>query len=183
MKRIFILATRTKKEGIELYKKFIEGGSLEIHEKAGYNMLGVYDKSNVNEKEMKLLDNIFDPAKNDIKVYKGVNASEFDLEIFEQGKKKINYTLSSTTTEKSVAEFYSTQSEEMIPVIQNITIKKGTPIADARQLLGKEGMRSFEKEITISRNAEESYSNLKLHEDKYGDEYYTVDVIIKRKHK
>ena len=60
------------------------------------------------------------------------------------------------------------------------TITKGTPVADARKILGEGGMRTMEKEITVGRNASYTYSNLQKH-GSGDDAYWTVDAVVKKK--
>ena len=168
-----------RSKGIELYRQFVEGGSLDIHRKLGFDaMSGMLIKADA--KAERDLESVFSPAESDIQAYKGLPVTEEDLERIRSGSFK-NPTISSTTTSKVTAQDYANNAdyEMTVPLTMNIRIKKGVKIANARKLLGSGGMKGYEKEITVWKGTTWSYRNLVRHENSYGDEYYTVDVVVR----
>ena len=153
--------------GLELYRRFVEGGSYDIH--------------TASEQTKQALDKVFTPAPEDMVVYKGIPANYADLDNLES----LIQSYSSTTVDSLVAQDYANRAydigENFVPIKATITIEKGTPIADTRKLLGTGGMKAYEKEITIGRNVNYSYSNLRVHNEGEDDEYYTVDIRVRRR--
>ena len=149
---------------VELYRRFIEGDAFSIH---------TADESTKRE-----LDKVFAAATQDMHVYKGIPIDENEVNM--RGLQQAIKSYSSTSMSKVTAEYYADTAydigESMVPVVVNMIIKKGTPIADARKILGNGGMREFEKEITVGRGVEYSYSNLRM----VGDRWY-VDAVVRRK--
>ena len=176
------------KEGLELYRTFIEGGSGEIHEIAGFQMgnyINGYNPQNADKKKLKELDTVFHPAEEEMSVYKGTWFDN-DTKKYITGQ-SVNHSLSSTTLSKMVADQYSYRAYEVdgngtaYPVIQKITIEKGVPIADARKLLGTDGMKAFEQEITIGRETVWYYGDLVKVTDEFGNVHYEQNVIVRPK--
>ena len=151
---------------IELYRTFTEGESDQIH--------------NASEADKRVLDTLFKPATSDMNLYKGLAVTEQDL----QNLNDVIKSYSSTTKDKAVATDYANRAwdigENYFPLIANVKVMKGTPIVDTLATLGPGGMHNFEKEVTIGRNANYSYNNLKVHNKGQDDEYYTVDITIKK---
>ena len=170
-----------RNKGLELYRTFIEGGSSQIHAMAGYVPFGGgYNPALVNDEQMRLLDTVFEPATEELHRYKGSPMTDEEIEQLKNGG-FINHTLSSTTTDVKTAEFYMGNASEELgtkPVLMDITVEPGVPIADARALLGNDGQKAFEKETTIGRNVEWEVKSVKLTQDKFGDEYYIANVVI-----
>ena len=172
---------KDRREGIELLRRFVEGESVDIHRLAGVNaMMGFrYDESKVDEESMRKLDSVFEPAKQEMYLYKGMPMTYEEIMSLEG--KHLNHTVSSTTTDEHTANDYAEKAadqETLFPVKLNITVEEGTPIADVQELLGTEGMKAFEKEITIGRNVVWEYGEPTVRTDKYGDEYYEVNVRV-----
>ena len=170
--------TPDRENGLELYRKFVEGGSPEIHEMLGYDSINSRPSGQINEKAARDLDSVFSPASSDMLVYKGMPVTEADLARISNGTYR-NPTISSTSTSKTTAEFYAGNAdfEFTSPLTMNIRVKRGTRIADAQKLLGTTGMKNFEKEITIGRNTTWNFKNLR---STIRDEeiYWTVDVTV-----
>ena len=161
---------------IDLYRQFIEGGSYDIH--------------TASESTKRQLDKVFTPAERDMHVYKGMVIYEDDANM--SGMQHAIESYSSTSESRRTAVDYADRAFDLqdewemghtgvidkpvTPLIVNLTIKKGTPIADARKLLGSGGMRQFEKEITVGRKVQYSYSNLR----RVGD-YWQVDAVVRRR--
>lgn len=175
-------AVTDKERGMELYRRFVEGGSTEIHVMAGVDPIHeyAYNPKNVDEDAMRALDSVFKPAGEKLHVYKGFPMSDEDIDNLHDG---VNHTLSSTSTSKAAAKHYMENAYEldMNPVFMDIEVDADVPVADAQKLLGNDGMKAFEKEITIGRNVRYEYSEPELMEDDYGDEWYYVKVKIHRK--
>lgn len=166
-----------RENGLELYRRFVEGESAEIHEMLGYNsMTGT--STQINEKAARDIDSVFSPANSDMIVYKGLPVTEADIARISNGTYK-NPTISSTTTSRSTAQTYAENAdfEFTSPLMMNIRVKRGTQIADAQKLLGSSGMKGFEKEITIGRNTTWRFKNLRstIRDE---DVYWTVDVTV-----
>lgn len=179
-----IVSEDMKKEGLELYAKFIKGGSGDIHELAGYNEMkfGEYDPKKANEEKLKALDTVFTPAKEEKVVYKGTPMTEDQINAM-SGKEIVVHSYSSTSKDLYVAQDYAHKAddyEEFYPVYANIKIEKDVPIADTLEVLGGGGMRNYEQEITIGRETVWEYSKFKKHGDD-DEAYYTVDVIVRKK--
>lgn len=159
--------TNKDNNGLDLYRKFIEGGSYEIH--------------TASEQTKRQLDRIFTPATEDMVVYKGIVANYSDLDNLQS----LIQSYSSTTIDENVAKDYADKAldtgEDFVPIRATITVEKGTPIVDTRKLLGTGGMKAYEKEITIGRNVQYDYSNLKVHNEGEDDEYYTVNIHVRRR--
>ncbi len=153
--------------GLDLYRRFIEGGSYEIHQ--------------ASEQIKRQVDSVFTPAAEDMVVYKGIVANYSDLDNLQS----MIQSYSSTTLDRNVAIDYADRAldtgEDFVPIRATITVEKGTPIADTRKLLGTSGMKAYEKEITIGRNVQYNYSNLQVHNEGKDDEYYTVDIRVRRR--
>ena len=95
----------------------------------------------------------------------------------------VNKSFASTSYDRFTAKDYADKAfdseEGLYAVFMNVKVKKGTPIADTRKLLGTSGMKGYEKEVTIGRNTKWKYSNLKrITRD--GDVMYTVDVEVSK---
>ena len=174
----------TKYDGMKLFKTFVEGGSSDIHSLAGYiGFDGGYDPAKANERAMKELDKMFTPAQKEMKVYKGVPMTESEIRSTSNSV-SVNHSLSSTSESKTTANWYSEKAdyETTLPVVMDISIEKGVPIADVQKILGGSGMKSFEKEITVGREVEWHYSKFIPHKDSYGDiDYYSVKVRVTNK--
>lgn len=158
-----------KAEAIELYRKFIEGHAYEIHEGS--------------EENKKKLDKLFEPLEKTTTLYKGIPVTEDDLDNLDN----LIQSYSSTSVNETVARDYADNAYDLdgeyAPLIVTFTAEKGTPVLDARKMLGTGGMRGYEKEITIGRNVKYEFGEPKLHIDKNGDAYYTVEAKIKKRRK
>lgn len=157
-----------KKSPIELYSRFIEGENWSAHE--------------ASEADKKILDRMFKPADKELTVYKGLAVTASDLENMDN----LITSYSSTSVDRLVGIDYANKAYDYdfgdyMPLLATIKIAKGTPIVDTRQTLGTDGMKGYEKEITVGRNVKYTYTNLKKYTDKYGDVFYTVDVEVRRR--
>lgn len=181
-------------KGLDLYASFINAGdknptydSADIHTFAGYDpfTFGDYNSDKADLEKLKELDTVFTPASEDIVRYKGSMMTEEMINELD-AQESLLHSYSSTTIDESVAKDYADRAydseldETVYPVYETLHIEKGVPIADAREILGDEGMRSWEKETTIGRETIWEYSNFVKHEDD-GDIYYTVNVVIRRR--
>jgi len=167
-----------KEKGLELYRRFVEGESTDIHELFGVDSM--YGRElTPDEQAIRDLETVFSPAESDMVVYKGMPVTDEDIEQIRSGSYN-NKTISSTTFSKAAAETYADNAdgEYTLPMTMKIKIKKGTKVADARKILGKGGMKEFEQEVTVWKGTKWKFSNLKEHIDRYGDTRYTVDVIV-----
>lgn len=179
-----------KEKGLEYLDVWRNGGIADVHSWAGYSVtsddfLASYADSKVDEAKMKALDSVFTPAKEEMTVYRGASMSAEEIERLSD-KSHVVRTLSSTSKSSVVAEDYASRAldidwGEFYPVELNIKVEKGTPVADIGKLLDTEGhMSAYEKEITIGRNVEWEYGKMKKQIDRFGDERYTCDVIVRR---
>lgn len=155
---------------LNLYSAFINGNSNEIHRAA--------------ESDKVKLDSVFTPAKESVTVYKGMAVSEEDI----QNLSNINNSYSSTSFSRTTSVDYANRAYDMdegfIPLVLTVHVAKGTPVANARELLGEGGMRSFEQELTIGRHANWTYTNLRRQYDSVLDEYYyTADAYVSGRRK
>lgn len=173
---------------IEAYRVFTEGESDKIHavifkgtKDDNQSTTSSYDAKYKNYP--KAIDKIMTPAEDDIHVYKGISASKEEISKMKGIKTNISY--SSTSIAKVTAESYKDnaynfEDDDHIPVLMNITIKKGTPVVDARKILGSGGMHGFEKEITVGRNTKWNYKNLHKVRGIDGTTEYVVDVEVSK---
>lgn len=181
------LTAEEKKQGLDLYKVFIEGGSTNIHRLAGYKDFGGgYDPKLVDEEKMRLLDSVFTPAKEEMHLYKGNPMTQGEIDAILTNGGFFNHTLSSTSTSDKTAHWYMDNASEdfgTLPVYMDIRVEPGVPIADAQALLGNDGMKAFEKEITIGRNVEWALEGTRTIFDSAGDqdEYLEMKIVIRKK--
>ena len=179
-----------KEKGLEYLDVWRNGGIIDVHSWAGYNamsddFLASYTSSKVDEAKMKALDSVFTPAKEEMTVYRGASMSAEEIERLSD-KSHVIRTLSSTSKSSVVAEDYASRALDMdwgeyYPVELSIKVEKGTPVADIGKLLDTEGhMSAYEKEITIGRNVEWEYGKMEKQIDRFGEERYTCDVIVRR---
>lgn len=166
-----------KENGLELYRQFVEGGSYDIHKKLGYDPFSG-ETTTVDKNAARDIDSVFEAAQSDIVTYKGMAVTDEVLGQIQSGTFH-NRSISSTSMSKITAESYAANAdfEFTSPLLMNIRVKKGTRVANAQKLLGKGGMKSFEKEITIGRNTTWKFKNLRTI-DRGGDDYYIVDVVV-----
>lgn len=166
-----------KENGLELYRQFVNGGSYDIHKKLGYDPF-TGETTAVDKNAAKDIDSVFEAAQSDIITYKGMAATDEMIEQIRSGTYQ-NRTLSSTSMSKVAAEHYASNAdfEFTSPLLMNIKIKKGTRVANAQNLLGSGGMKSFEKEITVGRNTTWKFKNLRT-VTKHGEDHYIVDVVV-----
>lgn len=155
-----------RENGLELYRQFVEGGSFDIHRKLGYDPM--FDRLiDPDSQVARDLESVFSPAETDINVYKGFPATDAQLDQIRSGSFS-NPTISSTTTSKAAAHHYADGDPEYTtPVMMNVTIKKGTKIANARKLLGNNGMKAFEQEVTVWKGTKWNFGKLKPSGDGY----------------
>ena len=173
-----------RKEGLELLRTFVEGGSAEIHELSGYDIFGDFHPDLVNKEKLKILDSVFSPAKKEHVVYKGIGLTSGEIKKYDNGK-FLNDRISSTSKKKSTAFFYmdnvfdaQDENPDLCPVLFKIKIEKDTPVADIQKLFGKKGMKGFEDEITIGRKTEWNFGKF-VKKERFGDEYFEVEVAVK----
>lgn len=168
---------------IEAYRLFTEGGSGYIHAvifkgtKGNNQFTSVFYNAKYKNYP-KAIDKIMAPAEQDIHVYKGLPISKEEISKMKGIKTNISYassSISKVTAESYKDRAYDLDDDSVVPLLMNITIKKGTPVADARKILGSDGMHGFEKEITIGRNTKLNYKNLRKVQTTIGPEY-VVDV-------
>ena len=171
-----------KENGMKLYQKFIEGGSSEVHKALGVDMLGggKYDPEAVDEKAARDIDTVFTPSSGAKPLYKGLPMTQEEIDDIKNGKAFLNPTISSTSSDVNTARDYASnayETEDQIPVVMKIKVEDGTPVADARQLLGNSGMKGYEKETTVGRNTEWKYGKVKNVGDD-DDPFYEVEVTV-----
>lgn len=166
-------------KGRELYSRFVEGGSYEIHRLFGMDIM-TGEPTQADIKAMRAMESVFSPTKTDLQVYKGLPITEEGLDIIRQGE-MTNQLISSTSKSKVTAQSYSVSDDEdesVTPLLMNITIKKGVKVADTQEILGTDGMKGFEQEVTVWKGTKWKFSNLRENVTRYGDTSYTVDVIV-----
>ena len=174
-----------KEEGMELFRHFVEGGSMDIHELAGYGMYGgEWREEDVNEEKMRQLDSVFTPTEEELHVYKGQPMTEEQIQDIMEHGGFFNYSLSSTSTDWHTAVDYMRNADEDFgtkPVYMEITVEKGVPVADVQELLGTGGMKAYEKEITIGRNVQWEVTDTKVVNRGEEDEYLQFSVRLQKK--
>lgn len=174
---------QAKENGVDLYKKFVEGKSDKIHNLLGVNMIsgGNYSAESVNKEAAAAIDSVFTPSTKDMTLYKGLPMTEEMIDDIKNGKTYTNRTLSSSTTDRHTADDYASNAyntEDLIPVVMKIKLKEGTPVADAQKILGSSGMKGYEKEITVGRNTDWEYGGIK-NVGTEDDPYYEVEVTVR----
>lgn len=171
----------SRESAMALYDFWLRGGSNTINRQIDASFAPSFFDDGVR-RDLNLLDTVFEPAENDLQLYKGV-PDNFALYAMRQtgakgeddlvGKSFVDKFYSSTSENTRAARDYAYRNEEAEDVsILHFSVKKGTPVARA--------VGYTDQETTLRRNLRYTIRRIRREQDEDGTTIHHFYIDISR---